>query len=133
MIRTLNLLFPYRDDKTTAFLKSACLHLHVAGASDAKQAATTTEFRYWKSEISRLVRLWEAPLETMDQTLRDTRNFGHLIMIWVAIFSIFFLTILFGILATVYSVKQYLLAVKSHKLALAPACLENPTWPGFCA
>ena len=72
------------------------------------------------------------PPETIGQTLRDTRNFGEFVTIWVAIFGVFILTILFGILSTVYSVKQYLIAVKSYELSLALACLENPTLDGFC-
>lgn len=41
-------------------------------------------------------------------------------------------TILFGILSTVYAAKQYVLAVRSYKLALALACMQTPAPLGFC-
>ncbi|PSN65429.1 hypothetical protein BS50DRAFT_58462 [Corynespora cassiicola Philippines] len=131
-VRTLDLLFPLGDEKTAAFLKTSGVHLNVAGASSLQQAGARTEFKYWKDEILQLNRILEGPPETIGQTLRDTRNFGEFVTIWVAIFGVFILTILFGILSTVYSVKQYLVAVKSYELSLALTCLENPTLDGFC-
>jgi hypothetical protein len=65
--------------------------------------------------------------------LIQSRTLGQLLTLWVAIVGVFALTILFGILATVYSVKQYRVSVGSSQLALALACVEQPTLPGFCA
>lgn len=104
----------------------------VAGASFAKRPSSTSEFKYWKQEMIQIVKLWEAPPERICQTLRNTRDPGQFFTLWVAIVGVFALTILFGILATVYSVKQYRVGVKSYELALALACLDQPTLPSFC-
>jgi hypothetical protein len=82
--------------------------------------------------MAQLVDLWNGPPETLGQTLGDTRDFSQVFTLWVAIFGVFALTLIFGILATVYSVKQYRVAVKSYDLALALACVDHATLPGFC-
>jgi hypothetical protein len=131
-ILTLEVLFPFGEEKTMAFLKSEGVHLHVSGASSVKRAVELDEFKYWRSEMTQLKQLLEGPPETMGQTLLDTQNFGQFFTIWVAIIGVFLLTIIFGILSSVYTVKQYSLAVKSYDLALAVACEEHPALSGFC-
>jgi hypothetical protein len=84
------------------------------------------EFTYWRSDIVQLLKLLNGPPETVGQMMLDTRNASQFMTLWVAIFEILLLTILFGILATVYSIKQYHLAVLSYNLAVAVAYVEHP-------
>jgi hypothetical protein len=79
-----------------------------------------------------LLRLLNGNPETFTQTLSDTHNLSEFATLWIAVFGVFCLSILFGVLATVYSIKQFNVAVKSYDLALALACHEVPTLPGFC-
>ncbi|KAJ4377208.1 hypothetical protein N0V83_000031 [Neocucurbitaria cava] len=131
-IRTLDLLFPFGDLKTAEFLKAERVHFHSMPPSEFSQPINLAEFTYWRNNLSQLLRLLNGPPETIAQTLLDRRNLSQFATLWVAIFGVFFLTILFGILATVYSIKQYRIAVRSYELALVLACREDPTIPGFC-
>ena len=132
-IRTLDLLFPFGDPKTEMFLEEEKVQLHVVNPSELLRATDLDDFKYWRNNLAQLLNLLNGPPETVVQTLLDTRNLGQFVTLWVAIFGVFLLTILFGILATVYSVKQYRVALKSYELALALACQQKTApLPGFC-
>ncbi|KAF2681469.1 hypothetical protein K458DRAFT_479370 [Lentithecium fluviatile CBS 122367] len=120
-IRTLDLLFPFGDPKTEAFLEEEKVQLWTESSYELHRATELDDFKYWRSNLAHLSRIFSGPPETVLQTLFDTRNIPQLATLWVAIFRVFFLTILFGLLATVYSVKQYRVALESYKLALAQA------------
>jgi hypothetical protein len=79
-----------------------------------------------------LLKLLNGPPETVGQMMLDTRNASQFTTLWVAIFGVFLLTILFGILATVYSIKQYHIAVLSYNLAVAVTCVEHPEMQHYC-
>jgi hypothetical protein len=132
-IRTLDLLFPFGDPKTEALLSNEHLQLWTATGPEFPRATELDDFKYWRSNIAQLLALFNGPPETITQTLLDTRNLPQFATLWVAIFGVFLLTILFGILATVYSIKQYRIAIKSYELSLALAC-QQATTPllGFC-
>lgn len=134
-IRTLDLLFPFGDAKTSAFLQEENVHFWSIsrGPFEAARATKLDEFSYWRSRLAQLSNLFHGPPETVLQTLLDTRNVSQFATLWVAIFGVFFLTIIFGVLSTVFSVKQYYVAIKSYDLALAQACQQATTpLPGFC-
>ncbi|KAH7360028.1 hypothetical protein BKA66DRAFT_573773 [Pyrenochaeta sp. MPI-SDFR-AT-0127] len=134
-IRTLDLLFPFGDPKTNAFLEEEDIQFWSIsrGLSETSRATKLDEFRYWRSRLAQLSNLFHGPPETVMQTLLDTRNITQFATLWVAIFGVFFLTIIFGVLSTVYSVKQYRVAMKSYELALAQACQQaSKPLQGFC-
>ncbi|CAO2647089.1 Nn.00g080110.m01.CDS01 [Neocucurbitaria sp. VM-36] len=131
-IRTLDLLFPFGDLKSAEFLEAERVRFHSMPPSELSQPMNLAEFTYWRNNLAQLLRLLNGPPETIAQTLLDRRNLSQFATLWVAIFGVFSLTILFGILATVYSIKQYRVAVMSYDLALALACHEIPALPGFC-
>jgi hypothetical protein len=79
-----------------------------------------------------LLELLNGPPETVGQMMLDTRIASQFTTLWVAIFGVFLLTILFGILATVYSIKQYYIAVLSYNLAVAVTCVEHPEMQHYC-
>lgn len=132
-IRTFDLLFPFGDPKTEAFLEEEKVQFWTISPFESPRATELDEFKYWRSNLAQLSSLFHGPPETFIQTLLDTRNVSQFATLWVAIFGVFFLTIIFGILSTVYSVKQYRVAVKSYELALAQACQQISTQlSGFC-
>jgi hypothetical protein len=131
-IRTLDLLFPFGDPRSEQLLEEEGVQLHIISPKHAKAATDVNDFRYWRKNIAQLLKLLNGPPETVAQQLLDTRNLSQFATLWVAIFGVFFLTILFGILATVYSVKQYYVAVKAYELSLSLACRQEPDLPRFC-
>jgi len=132
-IRTLDLLFPFGDPKTEQFLAEENVQLYIVDPLEMPHTTDLDEFKYYRNSLVRLLNLLNGPPETVAQTLLDTRNLGQFVTLWVAIFGVFILTILFGILTTIYSIKQYRVSVKSYELALALACQQNaPSPPGFC-
>ncbi|OCK81912.1 hypothetical protein K432DRAFT_380863 [Lepidopterella palustris CBS 459.81] len=126
-IRTLDLLFPFGDPKTEAFLEEEKVQFWTISPSESARATELDEFKYWRSNLAQLSSLFNGPPETFIQSLLDTRNIPQFATLWVAIFGVFFLTIIFGVLSTVYSVKQYRVAIKSYELALAQACQQKST------
>jgi hypothetical protein len=131
-IRTLDLLFPSGDPKTKEFLDEETVQLYIVDPSELPRATELDEFRYWRTNMAQLLILLNGPPETFAQTLLDTRNLSQFATLWVAISGVFLLTILFGMLSTIYSVKQYRVAIKSYELSLALACQQTTTPPGFC-
>lgn len=132
-IRSLDLLFPFGDPKTEKFLRSENIQLHVVEKTLLLRATELDDFKYWRNSLEQLLNLLNGSPETIVQTLLDTRNLPQFATVWVAIFGVFCLTILFGILSTVYAIKQYQVAVKSYDLSLAVACAQMPaSLPKFC-
>lgn len=132
-IRTIDLLFPFGDPKTEYFLEEEKVQFYCVDPSERPRATSLDDFQYWRSNIAQLLALLNGPPETVVQTLLDTRNLGQFATIWLAIIGVFVTTILFGVLATVYSVKQYRLALKSYELSLAVACIEHgPSLSKYC-
>lgn len=131
-IRTLDLLFPFGDTPTAEFLQAEGVHIYSIPPCNATQSIDLGDFKYWRNNLMQLLKLLNGPPETVTQTLLDTRNVPQFATLWVAIVGVFSLTIIFGILATVYSIKQYGVAVASYKLAVALACREFPELPGYC-
>lgn len=139
-IRTLDLLFPFGDADTEQFLKQQGLPIFSLKLSQRPDNRDLNDFNYWKSNLSQLLNILHGPPETALQTLLDTRNLNQWVTLWIAIFGVFIITILFGILATVYTIKQYRLALisyevslKSFELSLALACQQATSpIPGFC-
>jgi hypothetical protein len=132
-ILTFDLLFPYGDPKTTALLKLENVDLWTEISPRERRSIEIDEFEYWKGDLAVLSQKLNGPPETLWQTLFDTRNISQFATLWVAIFGIFFLTIVFGLLTTIYSVKQYRVARDSYELAIAQACQQGSVpLSGFC-
>lgn len=132
-IRTLDPLFPFGDAKTMKMLKSNGMNFHTLPSPEHSHPFDLSEFKYWRNDLARLLQFLCGPPESLTQTLLDTRNIAQFATFWLAIFGVFGLTIMFGVLATVYSVKQYNVTVLSYNLALAVACNDAPGLPVHCA
>ncbi|KAF2010598.1 hypothetical protein BU24DRAFT_61421 [Aaosphaeria arxii CBS 175.79] len=132
-LTTLSILFPVGDEDTEAFLQDQNIQFWNDYSARESGFRGLDDFKYWKHRLTQLLTLYHGPPETVIQTLLDTRNVSQFATLWVAIFGVFFLTILFGVLSTIYSVKQYNVAVKSYELAIAQACQQNSApLVGFC-
>lgn len=140
-IRSLELLLPTGDPETRRFLtKAGKLYLLPNAWPPRHQTSNLNEFDCWKPRLRRLLNLLHGAPESFLQRLFDTRDIGQWAALWVGIFGILVLTLFFGILATVYAIKQYFLAVesynlavKSYELSLVLACQQSATQlPGFC-
>jgi hypothetical protein len=132
-IHSLDLLFPFGHSETDDFLASEQVQLHAPHPFGLPRATELDDFRYWRSNIAQLLLLLNGPPETVAQTLLDTRNLPQIATMWIAIFGVFFLTILFGCLSTVYAVKQYLVAVKAYQLSVDVACVQSAdSLPQYC-
>ena len=132
-IRTLDLLFPMHDRHVFAFLEKENVQMQMENPLEKPRATQLNEFSYWNNRLARLLRLYHGPPESRLQSLLDTRDTAQFATLWVAVFGVTSLTILFGVLSTVYSAKQYHVARDSYKLALAQACQQtSPPLPGYC-
>ncbi|CAN9338863.1 hypothetical protein AA0114_g10824 [Alternaria tenuissima] len=132
-IRTLDLLFPIHDRHVLAFLEKEDVQMPIEDPLKTPRATQLSEFSYWNNRLARLLRLYDGPPEGRLQALLDTRDSAQFATLWVAVFGVTSLTILFGVLSTVYSAKQYHVARDSYKLALAQACHQtSPPLPGYC-
>lgn len=132
-IRTLDLLFPMHDRHVLAFLEKENAQMLIEDPLETPRATQLNEFSYWNNRLARLLRLYDGPPEGRLQALLDTRDSAQFATLWVAVFGVTSLTILFGVLSTVYSAKQYHVARDSYKLALAQACQQtSPPLPGYC-
>jgi hypothetical protein len=131
-ICTLDLFFPISDEKTAPFLRKEMVNFYHVSPPERSGPMSLNEFTYWRSNIVQLLELLNGPPETVGQMMLDTRIASQFTTLWVAIFGVFLLTILFGILATVYSIKQYYIAVLSYNLAVAVTCVEHPEMQHYC-
>ncbi|KAF2851741.1 hypothetical protein T440DRAFT_498265 [Plenodomus tracheiphilus IPT5] len=127
-IRTLDLLFPFGDSKTADFLEAEGVNFYSVSFGNSRPDDLSA-FVHWRYNLAFLMQILHGPPETVTQTLTDTRNLSQFATLWVAIFGVFALTIVFGILTTVYSIKSYRVAFDSYDLALAAACEEFPLLP----
>lgn len=73
-----------------------------------------------------MLEIFNGPPETVTQTLYYTQNISHLATIWVAIVGVLLLTVVIGVVSTMYLTKQKHVALQSHSLALAQAFRQSP-------
>lgn len=132
-IRSLELLLPFGDQHTRKLLTASGKLPLYPFSSGKHPASNLDEFIYLRPRIKRLLELLHGPPESFLQWLLDTRDIGQLAALWVGICGIL-LTILVGIIALVYSIRQYLIALesydlsmKAYQLSLIIACEQNST------
>ncbi len=130
---TLNLLFPYNDAQTEAFLKRHEKPFYSLGYCGRTRVLDLSHYRYWRARVADLVDVMqEEPARVFDSSgwQKDGRNLLAVLTFWIAI-GVALLTVIsiaFGVVQTLYSIKQY-------NLALAQACSVEDAQrllPGFC-
>ncbi|KAH8891694.1 hypothetical protein GQ53DRAFT_720370 [Thozetella sp. PMI_491] len=129
---TLNLLFP-RDDDTRKFLKDEGRDFLEVGLIARADSRDLGDYHYWRKSLSDLVDELKVPPTGLRQITLDTegRNLYQVLTFWLAVIVgvLAVLSIVFGTVSTVYTIKQY-------NLAVAQACSTpgaETTLPQYCA
>ena len=136
---TLNLLFPYGDTATESLLRRHGKPFGL-GYCGRKRISSLNNLSCWRGSIERLQRKLEEPPSGLQQLALD-RNRSNVLAFstfWMAT-AVATLTIVglgIGVVSTVYSKKQYDLALLQYQLSLAQACAAQDAGillPGFCS
>ncbi|KAI0109496.1 hypothetical protein GGR51DRAFT_511693 [Nemania sp. FL0031] len=140
VIDTLNLLFPFQDDSTKRFLSKYKKPFYGLGLCNRPRKLELSEYRYWRGRVADLVYISKGPPVGLQQ-LRlegDGRNLLQFATFWVAtaVGILGLVGIGVGVVAIVYSAKQYDIAAKQYALSIAQACLDpslKRQLPQFCS
>ncbi|KAK3385306.1 hypothetical protein B0H63DRAFT_510156 [Podospora didyma] len=132
-IDTLNLLFPLNDAPTKSFLKQSERSFYGLGYCKRERCYELDKFRIWRERMADLIDVMnEEPRGVQQLALsKDGKNLLSFATFWVAstVAVLTIISIAFGTVQTVYSVKQYNLAI-----ALACAGPEaRAALPEYCA
>ncbi|KAK2606900.1 hypothetical protein N8I77_005622 [Diaporthe amygdali] len=140
-IDTLNLLFPFGDEATEAFLKRErkVTSFYGLGSCTRDRQLDTERYRFWRKEIEEIASILSQPPRGKAQFLldRDGTNSRDVWTFWTAIaFGVLaVIGVATGVYSAVYARKAFDVGVLQYQLALAQACsAENATddLPGFC-
>ncbi|KAH7116717.1 hypothetical protein B0J11DRAFT_592685 [Dendryphion nanum] len=144
IVRSLNLLFPWGDLATKSMLEAAGKKgVMWVDARKRGSALTLDDFDDLRPRIKRLLDLFNGPPEGFRHALFDRRDTGQIVAVWAAIIGVV-LTIGLGIVASVFTIKQYIVAaqaydisvrsfdisLKAYDLSLKMACEQNATMLG---
>ncbi|KAK5636479.1 hypothetical protein RRF57_012191 [Xylaria bambusicola] len=146
-IDTINLLFPSDQKRTKRFLRSEHRIFNRLGYCGRERRMRLSDYRHWRERITVLKEVLEDPPKGHHQLVLDKerRNFLNWATFWIA-FVVALLTIIsiaFGIVGVVYSVKSYRIALESlhvgvqqTELAIAMACTDTEMaarLPQYCS
>lgn len=144
VVRSLNLLLPWGDLATNNLLEAAGKKgVMWVDAGKRVSALTLDDFNHLRPRIKRLLDLFNGPPEGFRHALFDQRDTGQIVAVWAAIIGIV-LTIGLGIVASVFTIMQYIVAaqayeisvrsfeisLKAYDLSLKMACEQNATMLG---
>lgn len=130
-LQTINLLFPFGDEATRELLiKENKRSFYGLGLNLQSPPFDLSEFRFWNKEMVELYSLYKDPPHTWSQLFSDSRDKLQFATFWIAaaVFILSLISIAFGFVQTIYSIRQY-------KLALAQACSvpgANVSLPLYC-
>lgn len=127
---TFELLFPWHNKDTRSFLLENNKPIYGLGRCGRKRIPNIEHYVFWGHRLSDLLDVFEDPPRNVWQLWRDQRNFNEWAAFWLALLVIVLtvVSIVAGMVSTVYSIKQY-------NLALAQACVAEDAakqLPGFC-
>lgn len=128
---TFELLFPWHDKDTRSFLLDNNKPIYGLGRCGRKRIPDMEHYVYWGRRLSVLLDVFEDPPRDIWQLWKNQRKFNEWATFWLALLVIVLtvVSIVAGTVSTVYSIKQY-------NLALAQACTaENAAnqLPGYCS
>jgi hypothetical protein len=131
-IDTLNLLFPFGHALTRELLRQeGRMALYRLGTCNRGRTLTLSEYKTWGPQLAELVELFNEPPRHWWQLLSDKRNLRDWATFWIGMLVLILtlVSIGFGTVSSVYTIKQY-------NLALAQACASGNAAeqiPGYCA
>ena len=130
-LQTMNLLFPFGDEATRELLlRENKRSFYGLGNNLQSPPPDLSQFKFWKKEMAELYSLYKDPPRAWSQLFSDSRDKLQFATFWIAatVLILSLISIAFGIVQSIYSIKQY-------KLALAQACSvanANILLPDFC-
>ncbi len=132
-IRTLDLLFPFGDDRTKEYLEDEGQVFYGLNPPHHSQymSADLNEFDYWRDRLTVLYDVIDQPPNRFPGMLYDRRNPIQRWTFWLAVFFSV-LTLIFGVAGLILGFKQLDLSQKAHALAVAQACALPTKPPGWC-
>ena len=132
-IRTLDILFPFGDDRTMAYLEDQGQNFYglTTPRHSRYMSADLNDFDYWRDRLAVLYDLLDQPPSTLVGMLYDRRN---PIQWWTFWLAVFFSTLIFvfGVAGLILGFKQLSLSQKAHALAVSQACVQPVKPPGLC-
>ncbi|KAF2964130.1 hypothetical protein GQX73_g9455 [Xylaria multiplex] len=137
-IDTLNLLFPSESRETQDYLQKRGRTFWKLGYCKGRRDLEVGRYFYWGNNVQQLMDIIDEPKTGFQQFKLDKerKNILEFATFWTAA-AVAFLTILsflFGTVATVYTVKQYNVAIATYNLQLAQACATQEIFlPQYCS
>lgn len=114
---TLDILFPYGDAKTYAFLMEKKQPLHKIHHSNNSTPSQLQSFKIWRRRLEELTDAFNAPPVGYRQLRYSRNNPMQWWTFWLAAL-IAVLTTVFGMISSITALEQTRIARKSYKLAL---------------
>ena len=132
-IRTLDLLFPFGDDRTKKYLEDEGQLFYGLSLPRHSQfvPADLSNFHYWRDRLTVLFDVLDRPPSRFPGMWTDRRNPMQWWTFWLAVFFSA-LTVVFGIAGLILGFKQLRLSQKAHALAVSQACVQPVKPPGLC-
>jgi hypothetical protein len=131
-IDTLNLLFPSESKETQDYLRKHGRTFWKLGYCKGKRALEVCRYFYWRDNVQQLMDVIEEPTTGFQQFRldKDRKNMLEFATFWTAAVVAFLtvLSIVFGTVATVYTIKQYTIAAATYNLQLAQTCATQGTF-----
>ena len=132
-IRTLDLLFPFGDDRTKEYLDDEGQVFYGLNPPRHSQymSADLNDFDCWRDRLAVLYDILDRPPSRFPGMLYDG---GQPLQWWTLWLAVFFsiLTLIFGVAGLILGFKQLDLSQKAHALAVAQACALPAKPPGWC-
>lgn len=138
---TLNLLFPFGDDATEAFLRREGKEasFYGLGSCTRDRQLDLSRYRYWRGEVGEITSIVSQPPRGRAQFRldRDGANSREVWAFWTATAfgALAVIGVATGLYSAVYARRAFDVGLLQYQLALAQACsAENATedLPGFC-
>ena len=132
-IRTLDLLFPFGDDRTKKYLEDEGQVFYGLNLPRHSQfvSADLNNFDYWRDRLTVLYDVLDQPPSRFPGMWTDRRNPMQWWTFWLAVFFSG-LTFVFGVAGLILGFKQLRLSQKAHTLAVSQACIQPVKPPGLC-
>jgi hypothetical protein len=129
-IDTFNLLFPFGDAASRALLEREKQPFYSLGNCDRNLKLNLSHYVQWGNKLAELCEGFNEPPRYWRQLVSDRRNVMDWATFWIAVLVLLLalVSIAIGIVAMVYTIKQY-------ELALAQACSVSNApklLPRFC-
>jgi hypothetical protein len=139
-IDTLNLLFPFGEPSTDSLLRRQGKPFYGLGYCGRQRMLDIDKYSFWRGSIQELQRVMDEPPSGLQQLAlaRNRRNVLSFATFWMAtaVSILTIISLVSGVLSTLYAKRAYDLALLQYELSLAQACTESGArehLPGFCS